>query len=50
MRYKAIDEAEHSCCYGASVVDTHDDDITVCECFNMETAERIAHAMNEVYK
>lgn len=45
MRYKAIDDAGHACCYGASVLDTTTD-TTVCECEDMTTARMIARALN----
>lgn len=61
MRYKAIKDSDHGCCMEASVVDltTYDDKeynrpnniyayYRVCECFNMETAEKIAAALNEM--
>jgi len=59
MRYKASTQVEHSCCYAVSVIDLNKprpyDDVLneqnyviVCECRNMETAEIIAKALNEL--
>ncbi len=58
-RYRVSDEVEHGCCYKATVVDTatrrfegmegfEDDDepAFICECFDKETAQMIADAMN----
>lgn len=54
MRYLAQREVEHGCCYEAMVVDTirltrygHLPEL-VCECPDMETAERIALALNKL--
>jgi hypothetical protein len=48
MRYKASDNKDdigHLCCYSAVVIDT-DQLESICECFDIETAEMIAAALN----
>lgn len=53
-RYKAVEGSESAhCCFEATVVDTQipnpmfrDEPDWVCECFNMETAQKIADALN----
>ncbi len=58
-RYLAVDDAEHSCCFGASVVDTTKINKSgegsgkplreferVCECYDYDTARRIEQALN----
>lgn len=53
-RYRVVDgSASGHCCFEASVVDTHaqhpiykDQPVCVCECFEVEDAERIAKALN----
>lgn len=53
-RYQASTKTEHSCCWDASVLDTtvpprYADDIgagMICECEDIETAIKIAHALN----
>ena len=45
-RYLAIEYADHGCCYGASVQDVMEDNATVCECRDLETAHKIAEALN----
>ena len=59
MRYKAIEGSQlgHGCCFDATVIDTdkpvmlggkHYDNQydVVCECVDMETAKKIAAALN----
>lgn len=57
-RYKAVEGSESAhCCFEATVVDTqtphpmfagnHD---WVCECYDMEAAQKIASAMNAAYR
>jgi hypothetical protein len=54
MRYKASDDKNdigHICCYSAVVLDTtrcdrHNEFEAICECFDIETAEMIAAALN----
>ena len=53
-RYKAVEGSESAhCCFGATVVDTQTPHPTfagdhdwVCECFDMESAQKIADALN----
>lgn len=55
MRYKVIEGSESGhCCFKATVVDTQRPDSDydpkqhsqICECFDMEDAEKIASALN----
>lgn len=58
QRYKAIKDSQTAhCCFEATVVDTNkprslypgDEKFTdICECFDMEDAERIAAALNKM--
>lgn len=55
QRYKAIGESlgGHQCCFSATVVDSQDvtefdpHGVTVCECYDLETAQKIADALNK---
>lgn len=54
-RYKVVEGSESGhCCFGATVVDTQTSnpslfcDELVCECFDMESAQKIADALNAV--
>ena len=54
MRYVVIEKSQSShCCFEATVVDTHKPSPynegqfeQVCECFDIEDAERVAEALN----
>lgn len=51
-RYKVIwgSESGH-CCFEATVVDTFcDEPVLVCECFNMENAQKIADLLNAAHR
>ena len=56
-RYKAVKGSESGhCCFDATVVDTQTPHPTfpehdwVCECFDMETAQKIADALNAAHR
>lgn len=57
-RYKAVKGSESGhCCFDSTVVDTHTPHPTfagdhdwVCECFDMETAQKIADALNAAHR
>ena len=56
MTFEGRPGSGHGCCFDAHVVDTskkhkigeHEYDLVICECFDLEMAERIASAMNVV--
>lgn len=66
MKYKASNQIEHGCCYSASVVDTTHPHIIggehykdsngayhykmICECREFEDAEKIAKALNKMWR
>lgn len=52
-RFQVNDEVSHACCHEALVVDTtkcqvegHDWPLRICECFDTETAHKIAALLN----
>lgn len=54
-RYKAVEGSESwHCCFEATVVDTQapilDSSAWLCECFDMETAQKIADALNSAHR
>lgn len=57
-RYKAVEGSESAhCCFEATVVDTQTprpsfcgDPDWVCECYDMETAQKIADALNAAHR
>ena len=55
-RYKVIEGSESAhCCFEATVIDTHQPRMiadfqyfkTVCECFDVESAELVCKALND---
>lgn len=50
-RYKVVEGSESAhCCFEATVVDTQFCNELVCECFDMESAQKIADALNAAYR
>lgn len=54
-RYKAVEGSKTAhCCFEATVVDTQaptqDDSVWVCECFDMESAQKISEALNTAHR
>lgn len=57
-RYKAVEGSESAhCCFEATVVDAQapfpsygDEPGGVCECYDMESAQKIADALNAAYR
>lgn len=45
MRYVAVNDSGHPCCFRYAVRDTRDDS-TVCECYDLEEADKICRALN----
>jgi hypothetical protein len=46
-RFKVVEKSVSAhCCFEATVIDTENDDRSICECFEIEDANRIAAAMN----
>lgn len=44
-RYVPSHKVGHRCCFRASVIDTQTSQ-TICECYEIEDAKRIARALN----
>lgn len=49
-RYQISTNVNHNCCHDSAVVDTHNDNVTVCECARIEEAVEIAKAMNNQHE
>jgi len=48
-RFKVVDRSISAhCCFEATVVDTLKDNDSICECFEIEDARKIAAAMNQI--